>query len=311
MRVLQPIYDGGGGMPPQFAILRRLVERGHDVKVLGHGGLREPVEKRGAEFIPWRETFPDHDSRHPETDVVADWSARTPIGAAVRFRDIGLRAIVRGTARETRALLEHWPADVVLCDFCLGGPVIAAQQMDVPVFTIVHCPYPGPVPGVPPVGSGLRPGRNPLTRARDRLATAVTLRFYMPLLETVNEVRAEFGLPEFGDFFAMTAGTEETFVVTAPEFDFSSRGQQPASVRYVGPAFERSSEDWESPWSTENSDPLVVVSFSTTYMNQRALAERVLEALAPLPVRALVTTGPALDLSGLRVPANTRLASYV
>src|SRR3954452_21258454 len=311
MRVLQPIYDGGGGMPPQFAVLRRLVERGHEVKVVGHGGLREPAEARGAEFVPWRDAFPEHDSRRPETDVVADWSARTSIGAAARFRDIGLRAIVRDTARETRALLERWPADVALCDFCLAGPVIAAESMNIPVFVIVHCPYPGPVPGVPPVGSGLRPGHNALTRARDRLATAATLRFYTPLLETVNEVRAEFGLAEYPDFYAMTGDSEGTFVVTAPEFDFCSRGQLPASVRYVGPAFEPPDQTWESPWPEENSDPLVVVSFSTTYMNQRELAKRVLEALAPLRVRALVTTGPALDLSGVRLPANARVASFV
>ncbi len=80
---------------------------------------------------------------------------------------------------------------------------------------------------------------------------------------------------------------------------------------YVGPAFEPHTAEWSSPWSEGNTDPLVLVSFSTSYMNQRALAQRVLDAIGPLPVRALLTAGPALDTGGLRVPENTRAVEFV
>jgi len=46
-------------------------------------------------------------------------------------------------------------------------------------------------------------------------------------------------------------------------------------------------------------------------MNQRAAVQRVLDAVAHLQVRALLTTGPALDRGSLRIPANTHAASFV
>ncbi len=46
-------------------------------------------------------------------------------------------------------------------------------------------------------------------------------------------------------------------------------------------------------------------------MNQLALAQRVLDALAELPVRTLLTTGPALDAGALRLPANARAVDFV
>ena len=79
----------------------------------------------------------------------------------------------------------------------------------------------------------------------------------------------------------------------------------------MGPAVEQNTGTWESPWSSTDERPLLLVSLSTTYMGQQRLAERLLQAIAPLPVRALFTTGPALDLSALDIPSNTRVASFV
>jgi MGT family glycosyltransferase len=100
-------------------------------------------------------------------------------------------------------------------------------------------------------------------------------------------------------------------VLSAPELDFSSRGALPANVRYVGPAFEPYPHEWSSPWPETNTEPLVVVSFSTTYMNQCAPVQRVLDALDGLRVRVLLTAGPALDPAELRMPTNARAVAFV
>ena len=41
------------------------------------------------------------------------------------------------------------------------------------------------------------------------------------------------------------------------------------------------------------------------------MAERILQAVGSLPVRALLTTGPALDLEGAAIPPNIRVVSFV
>ena len=46
-------------------------------------------------------------------------------------------------------------------------------------------------------------------------------------------------------------------------------------------------------------------------MDQGALVQRVLDAVAPLSVRALLTAGPAIDPETLRMPANARAVSFV
>src|SRR3954453_1848251 len=154
MRVLQALIDGGGNVAPQLAITRRLIERGHHVTVLGHRTLRARVEARGAEFVAFERTLPDIDFSDPEKDYVADWGARTPIGAAARFRDRGIIAPLRDSAAEVSELLARRPADAVLADFLLPGAAAASQRAGGPVLALVHCPFPGRVPGVPPIGMG-------------------------------------------------------------------------------------------------------------------------------------------------------------
>ena len=48
----------------------------------------------------------------------------------------------------------------------------------------------------------------------------------------------------------------------------------------------------------------MVVSFSSTYMAQERLIARTIEALGGVSVRALVTTGPAVDPGSLLTPSN-------
>jgi MGT family glycosyltransferase len=70
-------------------------------------------------------------------------------------------------------------------------------------------------------------------------------------------------------------------------------------------------EDWDSPWADDHPDPLVLASFSTTFQDQRDLARRVLEALDGLRVRCLLTSGPALNLDGIRIPPNVEACGFV
>jgi UDP:flavonoid glycosyltransferase YjiC (YdhE family) len=59
-------------------------------------------------------------------------------------------------------------------------------------------------------------------------------------------------------------------------------------------------------------EPRILVSLSTcAYAGQRRMLQRILDAIEPLPVRATVTTGPAIDSSGIRVPANSSLHAWL
>jgi UDP:flavonoid glycosyltransferase YjiC (YdhE family) len=314
MRVLMAFFCEGGNAPPQLAVLRRLVERGHDVRALVHDKARAPVEDRGARFVPFTDTMPGMDLTRPETDPVRDWEPRTALGKGIRFRD-AIAGSLAPNAREVTRLLERfgaegWVPDVIVLDMLLLGTIAAAQRAGIPTAALCHCPYPLPVPGAPPLGTGLRPGRGPLGRARDALARRVISRFMAPMIGSLNQARAELGLKPLTRYEDGLQGADAILVMTAPELDFASRGRLPARVRYTGPPMEPAAATWTSPWPDHDTDPLVLISFSTTYMRQEALAARALQAVAGLPVRALLTTGPALNLAGLRVPDNARIVPF-
>jgi MGT family glycosyltransferase len=57
--------------------------------------------------------------------------------------------------------------------------------------------------------------------------------------------------------------------------------------------------------------PLVLVSLSTSEQGQAALLQRCADAVAQLPVNAIVTTGPSIDPMFVSAGANTQVARYV
>ncbi len=311
VRVFQTLLAFSGSAPPQLAVTRRLVERGHEVRVLAHRAARERIERTGAEFVEFKRTVPDMDITRRETDTIRDWEARTRAGAGIRMLKHCLFAFMLPTSRDCAEVLASWPADVVLFDWMFTGAGIAAEGAGLPSIALVHCPYPLPIDGAPPLFSGQRRVENTLGAARDSALNHLARRLLATGLPVLNKARAEQGLDALGDWADQLLAADAICVLTAPELDFSSRAGLPTNVHYVGPAFEPYPKEWQSPWPESNSDPLVLVSFSTSYMDQHALAQRVLDALAPLPVRTLLTAGPALEAETLRLPANARRVAFI
>jgi MGT family glycosyltransferase len=310
VRVFQTLLAFSGNAPPQLAVTRRLVERGHEVRVLAHAAARERIESTGAEFVAFERTLPALDITRRDTDTLRDWDTRTRFGAGRRLLENGLLAFVLDTTRDCAESLREWPADVMAFDWMLTGAGVAAEGAGTPAVALVHCPYPLPLDGVPPLFGGLRPWRGPAGVLRDRLLNRIVTRT-LAVMPVLNRARKEQGLAGLDSWAAQLLGARDICVMTAPELDFSSGGALPANVHYVGPAFEPYAREWSSPWPVSNQDPLVVVSFSTSYMNQSDMVQRVLDAVASLPVRVLLTAGPALDTGTLRIPANTRVEAFV
>ena len=133
-----------------------------------------------------------------------------------------------------------------------------------------------------------------------------------PGLKPANAARAELGLPALDSAFGQLTSADRLIVLTAPEFDFTQGADLPAHVRYAGPVLDSApAAAWDSPWPADDDRPLVLASYSTTYMDQDDLAERTIAALGELPVRGLVTTGPAIDPARLPRQANVEVRGFV
>ena len=102
--------------------------------------------------------------------------------------------------------------------------------------------------------------------------------------------------------FDQVAGTDRILVLTSEAFDFPAP-ELPGNVRYVGPRL--ADPNWVEEWTPPpGNEPLVLVGMSSTYQKHTGLLDRVAEALGRLPVRGLITTGPAVDPDEVNAPAN-------
>lgn len=64
--------------------------------------------------------------------------------------------------------------------------------------------------------------------------------------------------------------------------------------------------------STPQRVPRILVSLSTcAFAGQRQMLQHILDALAPLAVEAIVTAGPGIDTTGLRLPDNTSIHAWL
>ena len=290
---LVALVDGGGTVPVELGIIGRLVERGHDVTVLAEDSMADDVQASGATFRRWVEA-PNRPDRLPEHDPYRDWECKSP------------RQLFAGPMRRYAADLDAAVAarrpDAVLCAQFAFGAMVAAEAAGIPFDVLMPNVYLLPTEGATPFGLGLRPARGAPGRARDRIVRSMTHRMWDKGLPTLNTLRTERGLEPLDHFMDQPTRARWLWLLTSTDFDFPTR--LPANVRYAGPVLDDpnwASVDWTPP---PGDDPLVLVGLSSTYQDHGATLQHIVDALATLPVRAIVTTGPALDAGSIAAASN-------
>jgi UDP:flavonoid glycosyltransferase YjiC (YdhE family) len=296
------LTDGGGSVPPELGVARRLTARGHRVEVLAEDSMADAVTATGAVFHRWRHGLnrPDH---RPEHAPYREWELRNPSALVRAMISNLITGPAAGYARDVIDGIRADRPDLVVVSFFAFGAMVAAEAEGVPFDVLLPNIYPLPAAGMPPFGMGLRPARGRLGRLRDTVLGAMSQRMWdRATLPGLNAVRAAHGLAPLRRHQDQVHQARRQLVMTSAGFDFPAG--VPASVRYVGPVLD--DPVWAgASWSPPPGDaPLVLVSMSSTFQNQAASLQRVIDALATLPVRGLVTTGPVLDPGTLTARPN-------
>jgi MGT family glycosyltransferase len=276
--------------------------------VLGTEGLRSRFESAGATFVRYRYA-PDNDLTDPETDLIKDWESRNLLTQWQRVRDRQLSGPAREFCRDVAEELQREPADVVVVDTMIPAAMFGAEAAGVPTVIVMHSPYLIPHPEIPPLGTGLMPAKGPAGRLRDRSAAAIANAVFRTAMPTINQARAEVGLAPVHDLPDLTNRADRVLVCTSPSYDFAP-GSVPSNVRYVGPQLDDCPGEG-SGGSWAGSPGLVLVGLSSTIMRQEGLLQRAADALGQLPVRGLVTTGPAVDPAVISAPDNVTVTRWV
>ena len=303
-KYLFAVWDGGGSAPPELAVAQQLVERGHDVVVLADPVLEEDVRATGGRFRPWTHATA-RTGRRPEDDPIKDWECKTPISLFRRVADRQLFGPApEYVAATEEAIAAERPDAVVSCFMLLAVP-IAAEAAGIPFALMMPNCYSVPAPGMPPFGSGFRP-RGPLGRLRDRAVNAISTKALGTGLPKLNELRSSRGLAELRTVWDQATHADQVLVLSSAAFDFPA--ELDTNVHYVGPRL--ADPAWVEPWTPPpGEDPLVLVALSSTFQDQVGTLQRVVDGLGRLPVRGLVTTGPAVSPDQVRAPANVQVVS--
>ena len=272
-RFLIVTWDGAGNLVSTLGIAQRLVEAGHDVRLLGHPSIDERCGGGGWSFRPFA-SAPEFDATHP-----GDPAAEMPF----LIQNVFFSSDV---ARDTATEFERAPADVLLVDALLPAALCAAEALPVPTAALFHSPY-----------CLFRGG--PLL---DMISMAFPL---------ITAIRSDLGLDPVEGIPQLHDRCELALVASPAEFE--GPGEPAPNVRFVGPILDGPTlaPADPAPPTGDGPKPLVVVSFSTSDMGQAPVLQRILDALGQVPAQVLVTTGPAVDPTGLRAAANTEVVGYV
>ena len=276
-RYLIVTWDGAGNLVPTLGIARTLVERGHDVRLIGHDTIADRCGDLGARFVRLTQGE-GWDAMDDPDDFEAEMK--------LLIEDLCFSTTI---ARDLAQELEREPADAVLVDSMLFTAIDVALASGTPTAALFHAPY-----------TIFRGG--PLVE------------MFAPGIAIANEHRAELGLPAIENLGDIHDACDAAIVAVPKEFEPGV--PDAANVLRIGPVLDapplsRVIDEIDEADIRDGSTPLVLVSLSTSEQGQSDLLQRCVDAVAQLPVRAIVTTGPSIDPASVRAGANTRVAQYV
>jgi MGT family glycosyltransferase len=281
-RFLLTMWDGGGNAPPELGVARRVVERGHQVHVLGDPTLAGAAEAAGCTFSSWSRA-PHRATLDVADDLVKDWEANDPLETLRGLRDRLMSGPASGFAADTTDAIAAFEPDAVVADTQMFGSIIAAQAAGLPVAVFIPNLWVIPTP-----------------ETGDRAVLRLITRVVNAGLPDLNAARAEYDLPPLTAFYDQVLAADRILVLSSEAFD-SASPFVPKNVRYVGPILDDPSwvQPWSSPWPEKNTDPLVLVGFTSVYQDQGPLLQRVVDALSSMKVRAVVAVGLMLKADEL------------
>ena len=261
----------GGGNVNPTSLLARAWSHAATVRALGPASLAARFHAEGIAF-----------SAHRARD---DGAGVSPIDRPNVTDDERL-AYLRGIADDVVAEVRREPTHALVVDFMQPEALCGAELTGVPTAALLHTLY---------TRVAMTPF-NPMAIMADAAR--------------INALRAQLGLEPIERLTDLLDRTARVLVNTVAELDRPGEGTPP-NVRYVGPIVEGAGPDagWTPPGSADR--PLVVVGLGTTPMDEAPLLERVLDALAELPVRVFATVGGHLSPSDVRPPANAVVSPYV
>lgn len=300
-----------GHVNPMRAVAAALVARGHSVRFYTGSAFRSGVEATGATLVPWA-SAPDFD----ENDLAATFPR---LVGKKGFRQLLINVVdvfIETIPAQVEDLTREWdrePWDALVGDELSLGGSFTAQKLSTPWASVAVLPLNLASAQGAPSSTGITPGTNPVTKARDALLRALVPLMSRPITGPLARARAAIGLPA-STLTLDRMGFSPQLVVASgsPLLDYG-RTDRPPSVHFVGELrLARKPVDLPAWWGDLDGRTIVHVSQGTQNIDPADLIRPALEALADQDVLVVVATGvPGRDALPFPIPANARVSGFL
>src|SRR5207237_2334028 len=135
--------EGGGNVPAQLAVARRLIARGHEVRVLGDPTISDEVQHIGASFAAYRRA-PHLNMRSREWSLEVDWEAGSTSKKLKRLGELLWFGPAEKYARDVMDEAVKWSPHAIAVDQMIFGAMIGAAASGLPAAVLMHT-----IPGLP------------------------------------------------------------------------------------------------------------------------------------------------------------------
>ncbi len=267
-----------GHVTPCMPIVHKLVEHGHEVVWITGRHYKEKVEATGARFHPLpKEIDPGEMEIYEFYPEMKERKGLAQIKWIIKHIYLDACVLVIDAID---SILARFPADVFVGDTVAFGLGFMKEMMEGQLgATISLVPLPLPSRDTAPFGLGLLPGKNLVTKTRNRLLNFLTHRILLHDLTTyANNVRRELGLkPLNGPFFyGMSEISSLIMHISTPAFEYP-RSDLPENVHFIGPILPEPDPAFQPPhwWSDLSGSKSVVL------VNQGTIAKNLDDLIVP------------------------------
>ncbi|MEV8466255.1 glycosyltransferase [Fluviibacterium sp. DFM31] len=278
-RILVTSTPLAGHINPTIPYARALQAAGHEVCYATTQNLRDKIEKHGFSLAPMPE--PTKEAAAPT------WAALDACGPdevmPIAFREMFGRVWPEAYLPVLLDKVADWQPHLIVRESMDYSGLIAGEKASIPTACVSI------------TASGL-------------------LELFRPEADiAINGLRNRFGVPRAN----WRVWTEEPIVTPfPPELDTAGLATQTLKPMFVAPDGPATTPlHGDESWMPAEGTPLIYLTLGTVSGRSekvQAVYRQLLEAVATLPVQALLTTGPIMDPSLLgTIPDNVQVAEFV
>ncbi|HUC16697.1 MAG TPA: glycosyltransferase [Acetobacteraceae bacterium] len=289
-------WGTSGNLSPILTAGRLLRGNGHRVRVIADPAMREEVKAVNFEFITWNRAPIGAEANPTKMSDMKAWRRKAMFDPALAY------------AYDIQDEIGRVPTSAVLSLDFLFGVMLGAEAAGVPVALLSPHVSIRPLPGMPPVASGLKPAKTPEEKAAIAAAADERSKFLDEFLPSLNNSRARLGLSGLAHVFDLFDRADRVLLAIGRAFDFEA-DSLPDNLRYVGPLLDEPgwAKSWHAPWRAGPTRPRALIACSTGAQGQDDLFQRAINAMGSVEIEVVATTGPNVNIIDLRAPENVHL----